>query len=220
MRYSQNLLHQGTLLVLSGPSGSGKTTVCKRLLQNRENLHFSVSCTTRPPRRNETEGRDYYFLDDTAFDHKIQQGAFLEYARVHGHSYGTLRQEVEHYISRDMDVLLDIDTQGAAAVRERIRHTPLQDCTIQTFLGPPSLAEMEHRLRTRGTDDEGTILRRLENARAELSEWSKYDYLVINHTPEQAERDIAALLSASRCATSRYAAPPWASLHNDGQRSW
>ena len=199
----------GTALVVSGPSGVGKSTICREVLRRLPAMHFSVSCTTRSPRLGETHGVEYTFLTREEFLRRVDAGEFLEHAEVHGNLYGSLRSEVESYIDEGRDVLLDIDVQGARQVRSRAAGTPLGPCTEFVFIGPPSFAEMERRLRNRGTDSEEGIARRLANARRELAAWRDYAYLVINDTVEAAVEDLLAIVRGAGCATCRRLADPW-----------
>lgn len=194
----------GTVLVVSGPSGAGKSTVCGRFFALEPRVHFSVSCTTRAPRPGEQHGREYYFLSRAQFEQSIREHGFLEYAEVHGNFYGTPRSEVEPYLERGADVLLDIDVQGA----RQVRRAAGPDSTVAraasfAFIAPPSFAELERRLRGRGTESEETIRRRLANARGELEAWREYDYLVINDTVEAAAERLRGILLAGRCAVPR-----------------
>ncbi|MFA4943570.1 MAG: guanylate kinase [Lentisphaeria bacterium] len=199
----------GCVVVLSGPSGAGKSTVCRQLLATQP-LHFSVSCTTRPPRPGEQGGRDYHFLSRAAFEAAIAADEFLEHAEVHGNYYGTLRAEVEPHLERGADVLLDIDVQGMRQVRERATATLAGRRAVYVFLAPPSLAELERRLRTRATDPEEAIRRRLANARRELAAWAEYDFLVVNDQIEAAVAELAAIIRAARCRTAGLAWDPFA----------
>ncbi len=199
----------GTALVVSGPSGAGKTTVCRRLLEIEPDLHFSVSCTTRPSRAGEKDGRDYYFLSRAEFEARIAAGAFLEYAEVHGHLYGTLKQETAVRVCGGQDVLLDIDVQGARQVRAGMGNDLLDRCVVFVFLGPPSFADLERRLRHRGTDAEDVIRQRLRNAREELEHWRDYDYVVVNDRIERATACLEVILAATRYAVTRFPVSPW-----------
>jgi len=199
---------QSLMVVLSGPSGAGKSTLCQRLLANEPNLAFSVSCTTRPPRRGEVPGRDYHFLSRAEFEARIAAGAFLEHAEVHGQFYGTPRQELMARLDAGGDVLLDIDVQGGRLVRTACQRTPdLAAHALFIFLGPPGTSELEARLRGRATDAEAVINRRLAQARHELAAWREYDYLVVNDDLERAEGDLRAIFRAERLRTSRRLAP-------------
>lgn len=167
---------RGPLIILSGPSGSGKSTVLQRLLADPPGpLRLSVSATTRRPRPGETDGRDYHFWTRERFEQELATGAFLEHAQVHGvNYYGTLRAEVEPYLERGTGVVLDIDVQGAEQVRRIWPHH------VSVFLKAPSMAEYERRLRARGTEDDASIRRRLETARAELAHAAGYQYQITN----------------------------------------
>lgn len=197
----------GLVLVLSGPSGVGKTTVYRQFLARCPSVRFSVSCTTRAPRTGEVDGVDYHFLERGDFQRRVAAGEFLEHAEVHGNLYGTLRAEVERTVCAGGDVLLDIDVQGARLVRASAAPTPLAPCLVFVFVGPPSLAALEGRLRGRGTDAEEVIQRRLRNARAELDAWREYDYLIVNDVLDEAVADLVSVLAAARRATCRCGAP-------------
>lgn len=164
----------GRLFVVSAPSGAGKTSLVKALLDGDDRIRFSTSFTTRAPRAGETDGRDYHFVSPERFEEMLGQDAFLEHALVFDHRYGTGREEVARLTGRGYDVVLEIDWQGARQVRER-----MPDCT-SVFVLPPSLAELERRLRGRSTDSEQTILRRLGDARADMTHWDEFDYAVVN----------------------------------------
>ena len=198
----------GVLIVLSGPSGAGKSTVCRAVRDVFPSLQFSVSCTTRDPREGETDGVDYHFVSLDDFRHRRAAGEFLESAEVHGNYYGTLREEVEERVIEGTDVLLDIDVQGARQVRMNLADSALAVLSTFVFFGPPSLAELDRRLRGRGTDTEEAITRRLADARAEMAAWEEYDFLVINETVDAAARELGSILVASRCAVRR-SDPEW-----------
>lgn len=206
---SETATKVGTVLVVSGPSGAGKTSVCRAVLDREPRLHFSVSCTTRAPRPGEKDGSNYYFLDRREFEERVAAGCFLEHAEVHGNLYGTLRDEVERFVLRDHDVLLDIDVQGADQIRESLCGSALCGRAVFVFLGPPSFTELERRLRGRETEPQDVVVRRLTNARVELSSWRRYDYLVVNEQLPRAVQELQSVLHAARCASSAFCAAPW-----------
>lgn len=185
------------LFVVSAPSGAGKTTLLQRLLAGTADLEFSVSCTTRPPRPGEVDGRDYFFISEEAFRRRVEAGDFLEWAVVHGHRYGTSRRVVEEAWRRGKDVVLDIDVQGALQVRRRLPEA------ILIFILPPSRAELERRLRNRGTDGEEVIRQRLRNAAGEVEHVFEYDYVIINRELEVAVGDLQAVIRACRSRRDR-----------------
>jgi len=189
-------MERGRLFVLSGPSGVGKSTVISEVLSARENLYFSVSFTTRQPRIGEADGVNYHFVSRQAFEEMIAQDAFLEYAQYVNHYYGTSRALVEEKLSSGVDVLLDIEVQGAEAVRARCPDAVL------IFIAPPSFEELSRRLHGRGTADEEVIARRLQRAREEYREIPHYDYLVINDQLSAAASEIQMILSAEHCRVS------------------
>lgn len=179
----------GPLIILSGPSGSGKSTVIERLLETAElPLRLSVSVTTRPARPGEQDGVDYHFWDRGRFEKESAAGAFLEWAEVFGNYYGTLVAEVEPYREQGTGVILDIDVQGAAQVRRRCPEA------VSIFLRPPSLEVLEARLRSRGTESEDSIQRRLQGARTELARADEYDHQVVNDELESAVRQLREII--------------------------
>jgi guanylate kinase len=182
---------RGPLIILSGPSGSGKSTVIQRLLADPPGpLRLSVSATTRPPRPGEVEGKDYYFWTPDRFQQALTAGAFLEHAAVHGRNqYGTLRAEVEPHLAAGTGVVLDIDVQGA----EQVRTVSPEHVSI--FLKGPSIEEDERRLRARGTEDDATIRRRLETARAELAHAGGYQYQVTNDDLDRAVAEVRRIVA-------------------------
>ena len=193
----------GVILVVSGPSGAGKSTICKKVIKNN-NLKFSISCTTRKPRKGEVDGEDYYFISEDKFKDRINNNEFIEYANVHGNYYGTLRNEVIQEVVSGNSVLLDIDVQGAL----RIKKTAAQDsllkkCAEYIFIAPPNFCELEKRLRGRGTETEEAIQKRLNNARQELIYCLKYEYLVVNEDLERAVDDMNSILVALTKKTQR-----------------
>lgn len=183
---------QSNIFVISGPSGSGKGTLVKRLLKGIEGIALSVSATTRHSRADEVEGKDYYFLSEEEFAKRKEQGDFLEVARVHGFYYGTLKQEVLSKSDVDLDVILEIDPQGAFQIREKMPEAVL------IFVKSPSLEALEKRLRERGTESEEVIQRRLADAKSELNQESKYDYVIINRDIEEASEQLIKLVRSKR----------------------
>lgn len=199
----------GSLLVLSGPSGAGKTTLYRLLLERHPEIRFSVSCTTRAPRANERAEVDYHFLDAPAFAARVAAGAFLEHAEVHGNRYGTLRAEVEGPVLEGVDVLLDIDVQGARQIREVTRGGSLAAAALFVFCAPPSFAVLRQRLVARGTDSPEVIERRLQQAQRELAAWREYDWLVVNDRLDLAVAQLEAIAMAARCRTLVHKKEPW-----------
>lgn len=186
------------LIVITAPSGAGKTTLCDMLLLDSENMVYSVSCTTRPPRGDEKEGVDYTFLSEEGFLQRVADGEFLEYARVHGNLYGTLRRTVEDALRNGRDVLMDIDVQGARQVREQLARGLAQGRLVDIFIRPPSLRELERRLRARGEDDEAVIQRRLANARSELEHEAEFSHTVVNDDLRVAYGELVAYIRARK----------------------
>jgi guanylate kinase len=195
---SFNLPRRGLMFILSSPSGAGKTTIARKLLAVEENLAMSVSVTTRPKRDGEVEGRDYYFKTREQFDAMVAEDAFLEWAEVFGNCYGTPRAEIEAGLSKGQDYLFDVDWQGAQQLSQRARED-----VVSVFLLPPSMAELEHRLRSRATDDEAVIAGRMARAGDEISHWDAYDYVVINHDLEDCFNKVRTVLHAERLSRSR-----------------
>jgi guanylate kinase len=196
------------LFVISAPSGGGKTTLCKELLAARKDMTRAITCTTREKRDGEKDGADYYFLDSTTFLRRVQAGHFLEHATVYGNSYGTLRSEVLDKLRAGNDVLLNIDVQGAASVRERVEHDDeLKRAFVSVFLTPPSLEILETRLKKRGQDSPATIKKRLSVARQEIAQWKNFDYLIISTTIKEDLRRMLAIVDAERMRQSRAQAP-------------
>ena len=193
----EQTLHPGLLLVISAPSGAGKTTLSRKLFEAFPSLRPSISCTTRSPRPNERDGVDYFFVDDAEFDDLVAKGAFVEWANVHGRRYGTKRATIDEARAAGIDILLDIDCQGAAILKR-------QDLeAIFIFILPPSLEELENRLRKRATDSEESIRLRLHNARQEMASADWYDYIVINDDFDQAVAELCAIITAEHCRAQR-----------------
>jgi guanylate kinase len=189
---------RGLMLVLSSPSGAGKTTLSRRLLAADHNVELSVSVTTRPRRLSEVDGSDYHFIDQRKFDAMARGGELLEQANVFGFSYGTPREPVEHALAAGRDVLFDIDWQGS---RQLIQKCRSEVATI--FILPPSLDELERRLRRRAEDSDEIIRKRMEKAADELAHWSEYDYVIVNHDLDRAFADVRTVLSAERLRCER-----------------
>lgn len=181
----------GHLFVLSGASGTGKTTLSRELIKELR-LFFSVSATTRPQRPGEREGTDYYFLSQDQFDQMVQEGRFLEWARVHGNCYGTPRDPVDRHLAAGQDVLMDLDTQGALEVK---RQRPE---TILIFLQPPSMEDLRRRLESRGTDSTQIIQGRIERARQEIEQSPRYDYIVVNRQLDEAKEELKRIIGQFR----------------------
>jgi len=196
------------LVLISAPSGGGKTTLCQQLLAARPQMTRAVTCTTRPPRAGEREGLDYYFLDAATFLRRLHTGNFLEHATVYGHSYGTLKTEVLGKLRQGQDVLLNVDVQGAATIREKAQNeADLKGALVSVFLTPPSMGIVEARLRKRGTDSEAVIQKRLSVARQEIAQWKYFDYLLLSDSIEEDLRRMLAIVEAEKLRSSRVRAP-------------
>ena len=190
-------MSKGNLFIVTGPSGAGKGTVLGRVMPSMEDLHYSVSATTRAPREGEDDGVNYYFLRKEQFLEMIGQGAFLEHAEYVGNYYGTPAGPVDECLNKGMDVVLEIEVQGALIVKQKRPEAKL------VFIIPPSFSDLELRLRSRGTETEETIAKRLEKAREEYQMADQYDYIVLNDKVEKAADELRAIILASRCAVGR-----------------
>jgi guanylate kinase len=185
------------MFVLSSPSGAGKTTLTRRLMNSDPRAALSVSATTRPPRPGEVDGKDYHFLDETAFERMAQDGAFLEWALVFGNRYGTPRAAVEDRLTKGSDVVFDVDWQGARALE-----AAAPDDVVRVFILPPSVEELERRLMIRG-DPADVIARRMDRAVAEISHWPEYDYVLVNDDVDRCFTDLITIFAAERLRRER-----------------
>jgi guanylate kinase len=193
----QLIKRRGTLVVVSAPSGAGKTTLCHEVRTLVPDLYYSVSYTTRAPRLGETDGTDFFFVTEGAFTAMRERDEFAEWAEVHGHLYGTPAKALESALGRGLDVLLDIDTHGARQLRQRYPEA------VSVFIMAPSMAELDARLRERNSDSPVDIARRLSRGRDEIAAWRQYDYLIINRDVKDAVDQLATIIQAERCRTSR-----------------
>ncbi|HEY0368469.1 MAG TPA: guanylate kinase [Chthoniobacterales bacterium] len=198
---NKQFTRSGILFVVSAPSGAGKTTLCNALRQSPDFV-YSVSCTTRPLRAGEIEGEDYHFISDTEFRAKIEVREFLEYARVHDHFYGTLRGPICEDLAKGVDVLIDVDTQGAESIRnyddEFVRRA-----LCDVFIMPPDLDELRRRLTKRGTETETQIDLRLTNAAREMELWRDYRYTIISRSMEEDLQKFRHIMGAERYLSRR-----------------
>ncbi|HWL47058.1 MAG TPA: guanylate kinase [Sphingomonadaceae bacterium] len=193
-----SLKRRGLLFVLSSPSGAGKSTIARRLLAADADLEMSVSATTRPIRPGETDGADYHFVDLVRFRAMVDDGAFLEWAHVFGHRYGTPRAPVERVLKQGRDVLFDIDWQGA---QQLFQHAGGD--VVRVFILPPSIDELRRRLVARGTDPADVIASRMERAAGEISHWDGYDYVLVNDDIDRCFADVRTILHAERLKRCR-----------------
>lgn len=185
-------MNKGLLLVLSAPSGAGKGTIIKRLMDDDRSLKLSVSATTRSPRPGEVDGEDYFFLSREEFDDLVKNGEMLEHAEYVGNCYGTPKGPVESWLNDGLDVILEIDVQGGAQVKKI-----MPEC-VSIFILPPSMRELEHRLRGRSTEKDEVVEARLEAARQEVHHAEDYDYVVVNDTVDQAVEEIKTIIAAEK----------------------
>ncbi len=190
--------HKGAILVLSGPSGAGKSTIINAASSEIGEYYFSISTTTRAPRVGEQNGVDYFFVTKESFEEDIKAGNFLEYAEVHGNYYGTSLKPVREALNEGKLVIFDIDVQGHRLVRAK-----MNDITTSAFITPPTLKELEQRLRARRTDDESVIVNRIENAKNEINALGEYDFTIINDTVEVSAREFVIVAKAARLKQSK-----------------
>lgn len=204
---NESVARRGLMFVLSSPSGAGKSTLARKLLGEDANMSLSVSATTRPPRPSEIDGREYTFLTREQFEEMADRGEFLEHALVFGNHYGTPRAPVEAMLIQGRDVLFDVDWQGARALRAA---EPLD--VVGIFILPPSMAELERRLRARAEDSEDVIQKRMARSHDEISHWEEYDYVLVNTRIEETLAQIKQILAAERLKRTRQL---WLKLHVD-----
>jgi guanylate kinase len=191
------------MLVLSSPSGAGKTTIARHLVEKNPGIAMSISHTTRPKRKGEEDGRDYYFVDRETFTRMRDRGEFLEWAVVFDNHYGTTRKPVEQALAEGRDVLFDVDWQGAAALRAAAK-----DDVVTVFILPPTAADLERRLNVRAQDAPEIVRRRMLGASNEIQHWQDYDYVVVNYDVEQSMAAVHAILAAERQRRSRLTGLP------------
>jgi guanylate kinase len=197
-RHRKGIARRGLMLVLSSPSGAGKTTLSRMLLHADRGVELSVSVTTRPQRRGEVDGRDYHFINRARFDAMVKAGDLLEWAEVFNHYYGTPRRPVEDALRAGRDVLFDIDWQGTQQLRERAR-----DDLVSVFILPPTVKELERRLKRRAQDSKVVISSRMAKAAGEMSHWPEYDYVIVNRDKAEAFAEVRAILAAERLHRER-----------------
>jgi guanylate kinase len=196
------------LILISAPSGGGKTTLCRQLLRTRRNLVRAITCTTRPLRRGEKNGVDYYFLKAEDFLRRVQAGNFLEHATVFGNSYGLLKSELLDKLRSGKDVLLNVDVQGAATIRRAAQNEDeLKHALVTIFLTPTSLSELARRLKKRGADSPEVIRKRLAASRHEIAQWKNFDYLLISSSKQEDLRLALAIIEAEKMKVGRSQPP-------------
>ena len=191
------MAQKGIVFVISAPSGAGKQTVIRRSQEEGVSLATTISATTRPPRSTETDGHDYYFLSMEDFQKRVAENAFVELAEVHGNLYGTLSKDLDRCINSGQDVVMEVDVQGLRSLAK------LGYDVVSIFIMPPSVDELERRLRRRGTDSDAVIQIRLRNAKAEMDARKEYDYVVVNDNLEAAVANVAAIICAEHCRSIR-----------------
>lgn len=193
-----SLQRRGLMFILSSPSGAGKTTIARKLLAADDDISLSVSATTRPMRAGEVEGKDYFFVEQPQFDRMVHDHEFLEWAHVFGHSYGTPKAHIWNGMKEGRDFLFDIDWQGTQQLNQRA-----SEDVVPVFILPPSIDELRRRLTARGTDDAKVIDARMERARAEISHWSEYRYVVVNDNVDRCFAQVQEILQAERLRRER-----------------
>jgi len=197
-RNKNRIARRGLMYVLSSPSGAGKTTLSRLLLQGDRGVDLSVSVTTRQKRPGEVDGRDYHFIDRARFDAMVKKSELLEWAEVFGHRYGTPRRPVIKALQAGRDILFDIDWQGTQQLREKAR-----DDLVSVFILPPTVKELERRLKHRAQDAKTVIMSRMAKAAGEMSHWPEYDYVIVNRDKAAAFAEVRAILAAERLKRER-----------------
>ncbi len=195
---STSTKNRGIAFVVSAPSGAGKSTIIRRVMASDGQLRFSVSCTTRPSRPGEVDGRDYHFLEDEVFQEHVDAGDFLEHARFSGNQYGTLRSDLEEVLAEGKDVILEIEIKGAEQIRQVVAAGDFDEHVVFVFIVPPSMEELERRLRARGTETESNVRRRLCAAAREWKEQGKYDHVIVNDDLNRAVAEFQEMVSRER----------------------
>lgn len=198
MKRRTAIARRGLMLVLSSPSGAGKTTLTRRLLERDDGISLSISVTTRPMRPGEREGADYFFVDNAEFERRLKRGDFLEHAKVFDHRYATPAKRVSDELAAGRDMLFDIDWQGTQQLRQRAR-----DDLVSVFVLPPSIKELEKRLKTRAQDSAAVVAKRMSRASDEISHWAEYDYVVVNDDLDSCLDQVQSVLQAERMRRER-----------------
>ena len=188
---------KGLLIVVSGPSGAGKDTVINKVLETEKNVWVSISMTSRPPRGNEENGKDYFFVTKEEFEENIKQGNLLEYATYNDNYYGTPKSKIKEYLDKGIDVILIIEIQGALQIKDLIPEA------LFIFIMPPSMEELRDRLVHRGTDSPDKIISRFKRAYEEINEVTKYNYVVVNDEVEKASNKVISIMKAEKCRVDR-----------------
>lgn len=193
---------QNIMFIVSAPSGAGKTTLCDKLQKEFKDIHYAITATTRAPRGDEVDGKSYYFMTMEDFEKKLAEGGFIENAEVHGNRYGSPREPAVAALEEGCDVLMNLDVQGAAAVREYVRNAPegdpLKRTLVDIFVVPPSTEVLRNRLVKRGTDSLDVIEKRMRQAREEIAHWKEYKYMVVNDDLAEAYDNMRAIILAER----------------------
>lgn len=194
---------KGVLFIISAPSGSGKTTLCRRAVEEIDNLEHSISCTTRPPRPRERDKIDYCFIPEKEFQKRIENDEFIEWANVHGNYYGTPMKTIKKSIEKGIDLILDIDVQGAEKLRDKFTERD----AVFIYILPPSLEILHQRLKERESDTEAEILKRMLDADKELFHCERYDYILVNKDLNETTEQLKSIITAERCRVERFSFP-------------